>query len=196
MPNTRWCAGSRRMDISSAISRGETPIATARRNCSGIGLSLELFPRDAALNWATQVLDAHADRQVIIVTHAYLSVEGLRQETSTNPGPSAYGMTDGNAVWTKLASRYSNIIAVVNGHAGGSTGRGAVAARTDVGLAGNLVVQMLSNYQFDAGGGNGYLRLLNIQPAKRTITVTTYSPYLNRWLTDAGNAFTIQYGTP
>ncbi|HVZ21936.1 MAG TPA: metallophosphoesterase [Vicinamibacterales bacterium] len=161
-----------------------------------LAITLELFPRRAALEWAGRVLDANADRQAIVVTHAYLSAEGSRHETVTNPGPSAYRMTDaadGEGIWTALASQHPNVIAVVSGHAGGSTGAGAVASRVDAGAHGNLVPQMLSNYQFDAGGGSGYLRLMHVQPSTQTIAVRTYSPYLDRWQTDSRNDFTVRY---
>jgi hypothetical protein len=160
-------------------------------------IGLELFPRDTALAWAKSVIEANSDRLVIVATHAYLGADGGRIPTTINAGPKAYTITDGNdgeAVWSKFVSQYPNIIAVVNGHAGSNGGNGATASRSDMGSGGTLVAQMLSNYQWVNGGGYGYLRLINIQPAKHLMVVKTYSPYLNQWFTDSANQFTISYG--
>ena len=42
-------------------------------------------------------------------------------------------------------------------------------------------------------GGNGYLRIMKFYPSSDTIDVLTYSPYLNSYLTDSGNRFTIPW---
>lgn len=161
-------------------------------------VSLELFPRTAALDWASGVISSNADRSVIVVTHSYLGPDGSRSPSQWNPAPSSFGLTDGNdgdAIWTNLVSKHANIIAVVNGHVAPLSGSTAAARRVDPGAYGNRVAQMVSNFQYSPGGGNGYLRLLNIQPAKHKIIVQTYSPYLDRWLTDDPNSYAIEYGT-
>ena len=147
-----------------------------------LALALEFFPRDAALQWAQQVISANPDREVILVTHAYLRGEGKRfQESSPD--------NDGQEIWDKLVRTNFNVVAVVNGH---FTGPG-VARRSDKGINNNVVAQMLSNYQADTNGGNGYLRILKFYPNLDRIDVTTYSPYLNSYLTDTGNQFSINY---
>jgi len=40
-------------------------------------------------------------------------------------------------------------------------------------------------------GGSGYLRLLEFDYRKKEIRVRTYSPYLNRYITDDTNQFTL-----
>ena len=49
------------------------------------------------------------------------------------------------------------------------------------------MVQMVANYQHMEDGGRGYLRLVRCDPAKRTVSVETYSPYRNSYLTDLNN---------
>ena len=63
---------------------------------------------------------------------------------------------------------------------------------TGTGNEGNLVHQMLSNYQDMLEGGQGYLRLVECDPSNRTISVKTYSPYLDTYINDEKNEFVIQ----
>jgi hypothetical protein len=52
---------------------------------------------------------------------------------------------------------------------------------------------MLSDYQWLNGPyfGYGYLRVLQFNFAKKTIQVQTYSPYMDDYLTDDANQFTL-----
>ena len=59
--------------------------------------------------------------------------------------------------------------------------------------SGNLVSQMLSDYQGYANGGNGYIRILTIDFDNNQFKVSTYSPYLNQSMADATNQFTLPY---
>jgi len=60
---------------------------------------------------------------------------------------------------------------------------------------GSLVHQVLTDYQWlyqgtpDYAGGSGYLRLVEFDYARRELRVRTYSPYLDRYLTDPANQF-------
>jgi hypothetical protein len=56
--------------------------------------------------------------------------------------------------------------------------------------AGPPVHQILTDYQDDGQGGDGYLRIMTFQP-NGTINVSSYSPYLKTYRTDAENAFTL-----
>jgi hypothetical protein len=95
------------------------------------------------------------------------------------------GTNDGEELWTKLAKLYPNVTMVVNGHVL-NDGQGRLVSTGD---HGNKVYQMLSNYQMQTNGGNGYLRLLKIDPVLGKISATSYSPYLNQYKTDAENQF-------
>jgi hypothetical protein len=153
-------------------------------------LVLEYVPRDAALNWAAGIIQANLDKEVIVVTHSFTFVDGTRvdQCDTLDMNRDNYG----DKAWSKLISQYPNIIMVVSGH----LTAGNAARRADLGVNGNLVNQMFSNYQTLANGGNGWLRILTFHPSQNTIDVSTYSPYLNSNKTDAANQFTIYYHDP
>ena len=40
--------------------------------------------------------------------------------------------------------------------------------------------------------GGGYLRLVKCDPSSRSVSVKTYSPYLDSYLTDPSNEFTLE----
>jgi len=154
---------------------------------------LEVFPRDAALNWAAGVIAANPTRDVIIVTHAYTYYDDTRMDRCDLNSAGSFGAgsdNDGQQIWEKLASRFSNIVMVLSGHVvqGDGTGR-----RTDFGTHGNIVNQILSDYQSMPNGGNGYMRLITVSPSNNTVTVRTYSPFLDQYLTDDHNQFTLPY---
>lgn len=157
-------------------------------------LLLEFMPRNAVLDWASSILSANADKPAIIVTHGYMFGDNLRMNTCTRTSVHAYAMSSdsnaGDGVWNKLVTQHSNILMVLSGHVVDDGGSGR---RTDIAPLGNLVNQMLSDYQAWTNGGNGYLRIIKVNPAANTVTVQTYSPYLNQYLTDSKNSFTVPY---
>jgi hypothetical protein len=79
---------------------------------------------------------------------------------------------------------------VLNGHVVQGDGTGH---RIDLGIYGNLVNQMLSDYQSWPNGGNGFIRLITVKPALNQVVVKTYSPFLNQWLEDSHNQFVLPY---
>ena len=153
-------------------------------------LVLEYVPRTASLDWAASVAQANPEKEIIVVTHAYMYKDDTRTDAcDTNDMPAD---NDGDETWNKFVSKYPNIIMVVSGHiTSGSAGH-----RSDLGVNGNLVNQMLSNYQTWPNGGNGYLRILDFHPLQNTIDVATYSPYLNQFSSDAKQHFTLSYHNP
>jgi hypothetical protein len=56
-----------------------------------------------------------------------------------------------------------------------------------------MVHEILANYQMQAQGGGGYLRLMQFSPAERSVHVRTYSPYFDAFKTDPDNDFTLAY---
>src|SRR5207245_6703445 len=95
--------------------------------------------------------------------------------------------------WYKLGRQYKNIHLVLSGHEVRGAGQDAAGHRMDVGVNGNLVNQILSNYQNMTNGGNGYLRIMKFHPTTDTIDVLTYSPYINAYITDSPNQFTVPW---
>ncbi len=171
-------------------------------------VGIEFGPRDAVLTWADAVLKAHPDTPAILVTHAYLYLDAARYDVavagtdSTQPSyqywyPQYYGFTasqginDGEQMWQKLVLPNSNVRLVLSGHMTGASRLSST--RPD----GSVVHQMLSDYQWfridqpDYYGGGGYLRVLEFDYDRKEIDVLTYSPYLDQYLTDDANQFSV-----
>jgi calcineurin-like phosphoesterase family protein/carboxypeptidase family protein len=156
-------------------------------------LVLECFPRDSSLSWAAAVMKNHPTMPTIVVTHAFTYFDNTRMDRCDSNSAGSFAVAqdnDGEQIWEKFASKYSNIRMVLSGHVvqGDGTGR-----RTDIGVNGNLVNEVLADYQSWPNGGDGYIRLITVKPSLNQVVVRTYSPYLNQWLTDSHNQFTVPY---
>lgn len=169
-------------------------------------LSLEFGPRNKILDWASGVIKEHPSHKVIINTHAYLYSDDTPMSEKRNHrwlpkmaqmnvgidtvGPDA--INDGQQMWDKFVSQHSNIFMVVCGHVL-NDGTGALVSE---GKYGNKVFQMLANYQCyvdgSVKGGNGFLRILEIDPGKNRISIRTFSPYINKYLTDPSQQFSFE----
>jgi len=144
-------------------------------------LSLELKPRDEALKWANKVIALHPKHQCIVVTHAYLMKNGTRYKKI------GYDITgnSGEDIWRKLTSQHENIFMVLCGHTEPN------ARLTSRGVKGNAVHQLLSDFQFEKGG-QGYLRIMQFIPKENRIDVSTYSPVLKHYRTEAREQFSLE----
>ncbi len=147
-------------------------------------LSLEYAPRKDPLCWAEDVIAAHPDHRVIVATHCHQTHGG--EYTSSCP-KSDYTTTGRppQAVWDELLARHSTIFLVAAGHVGDSE------IRAKTGNTGHTVHEMLVDYQFEAGcdealassctehcrtghyTGNGWLRLLTVDPVAGLIHAST-----------------------
>ncbi len=147
-------------------------------------IALEFKPRDEVLAWANRVVAAHPERRCIVLTHGYLDAEAER-----NMG--GYGVRGSvpEEIWTKFASRHENIFMVLCGHILGES------VLTSSGAAGNMVHQILADYQNDyvGNGGAGYLRIMTFHPDEKKIDVSTYSPSLGKYLERAKSRFSLEY---
>jgi hypothetical protein len=161
-------------------------------------IALEWGPRDGVVRWANAVLTRYANRSAIIVTHAYLYSDNTRYDQSTRTdqtwNPHSYwtaklagGTNDGEELWKKLVLSNENVSFVFCGHVLNS-GVGRLSSADD---AGNMVHQVLANYQMRAEGGEGYLRLVEFLPDHKTVQVKTYSPHLNKYMTDVQQQFVL-----
>src|SRR5262245_26088301 len=152
-------------------------------------MTLEFMPRSAQVAWAESVLSANADKEAIIVTHSFMNVDNARVDRCSADMPS--GNLSGDDLWAKLR-KHANVIMVLSGH----LTSGQVSRRSDIADNGNLVNQIFTNYQTAPAGGNGWLRIITFHPSSNTITVKTYSPWLNQFKTDSSNQYTVFYHNP
>jgi len=143
-----------------------------------LALGLEFFPRESAVAWAQSVIDTNPDREVIVVTHAYLTKEGTHYQDGDNYGPAAYGLIQdysGQELWDNFIKTNSRIVLVISGHDICSPNNAHLISN---GTNGNIVSQIFTNYQCHPNGGDGYILLLKFKTDTRVIEVTPYSTSL------------------
>jgi predicted MPP superfamily phosphohydrolase len=157
---------------------------------------LEFAARDSSLAWADGILKANQDKDAIIVTHMFTYMDNTRISSCDLNSAASFGVgqdNNGEDMWWKLVRKYPNIHLVLSGHVVQRDGTGR---RMDLGLNGNLVNQILADYQSDPLGGGGYLRIMRISPSLNRVSVTSYSPYLDSFKTDDHNQFILPYHNP
>jgi hypothetical protein len=143
-------------------------------NAAGDGLNTD-FPN--VLTWAQGVLKQYSDRHAILVSH-YMMGNGNPANLSIQGGAIVNGLDGIPNVFLTLAGHYSTV-----------PGEGQ---RTSV-VSGNTVQGLMSDYQNQPNGGNGWLRIMTFSPASNQISVQTYSPVLNGNMTDAASQFTLPW---
>lgn len=128
---------------------------------------------DDVMAWANAVAARYADRQIMLITHSYLTHGGVRDPV------------EGEPIWKKLVDKVPNIPFVFCGHL--STTRGL-----DTNSLGKTVHQMLVDYQTPCSVNklnNSITRFLEFDPDRRRVRAWTYSPPDDRHYTDGANAF-------
>jgi hypothetical protein len=153
---------------------------------------LEFGPRNAVLDWANCIVSSYPNHKVILLTHDYLHYDDTLHGSSPSHlyGPDYFGLTDANngvSIWEQFVKRHANMLFVFSGHV--HTPADGARTLVSVGDNGNRVYQMMADYEEFANGGNGYLRIVTIDPTAKTVSVKTYSPYLNQYLTDSENQY-------
>ncbi|WP_211588679.1 metallophosphoesterase [Allorhizocola rhizosphaerae] len=140
-------------------------------------VAMKYAPSDAEIAWANQVVTAHPYHNAILVTHAY-------QNGTTKD-------TNGNKLWTNLVSKHANFRFTFSGH---YVNAGVI---TQQGVNGNTVHQIQADYQNSSQRDpNSYLRVMTYNPTTDALDIKTYSPYLNRYMTDAKNQFVLSNINP
>jgi hypothetical protein len=130
---------------------------------------------NSVLAWANNLLQTNSTRRGILVSH-YLINDGLNASWS-NQGLATYNALKGNP----------NLFLMLAGHFTPPEGQ-----RTDTNN-GNTIYTLLSDYQEQGNGGNGYLRIMKFSPSNNLISVTSYSPYVNSFRTGSLSQFTLPY---
>ncbi len=165
--------------------RGHYPTTTNDNNFQVISaggmkllfVHLVYCPPADAVAWADSVYKAHPDHIGFMTTHAYLNESAQR---------STHGCTNTQYLWDNLAVPNPNLHFMLSGHVHDESRRVDMAN-------GHPVFQMLADYQGRAQGGEGWLRILRFVPAENKVYVQTYSPWFNRFETDANSEFTLDF---
>ncbi|WP_226577629.1 lamin tail domain-containing protein [Halobacillus litoralis] len=127
------------------------------------------------LDWMNSVLAQYPDRMAFLSLHEYLLVSGNRSPL-------------GEDIYKQVVEPNENVVAVLSGHYHDSETLIDEIDDDGDGTADRKVYQMLADYQGGPEGGQGYLRLLHVNPNENKIYVKTYSPYLDDYnYYDAGN---------
>ena len=143
--------------------------------------TLDYGAKDAVLNWASDIIAAHPDHNVIITTHAYLFRDGTTLDAGDVVPPSNKGSSynNGDHMWDKLMKKHENIVLVLCGHESHPT----IVTAQDKGEHGNVVTQMMtdqscvdSNLIYAKQNAAGMLTLLHFSESGTKLTVECYSP--------------------
>lgn len=164
-------------------------------------LALEFGPRREVVQWAKKVIGDHADRFVILTTHAYMYYDDSRYDWSKlgdkqSWNPHAYGVAkatagnvmDGQELWDELVRGHERFMMTLNGH----VLQDGLGKLTSVNAHGRDVHQILVNFQMRPKGGDGWLRLLEFQPGSNSIQTYDYSPTRNQHNTSPQNQFSLK----
>jgi hypothetical protein len=150
-------------------------------------LSIEFAPRVEVLDWANKVVSEHKDCGTIVVTHSYTYSDDSRMNFKMNPLKYNENNTDRDEMWERFVSRHSNIFLVLSSH------YFAVRHETSISDNGNRVHQVMTCYLDDEHKPQGWLRIIRFFPEQGRIQFRTYSPVLDRYLTDEQNQFEMEY---
>lgn len=136
------------------------------------------IPRKSDIAWINEQLTVYSDHYAILVTHSYLRQSGGRTST-------------GERLFTQVVAKNANVRLVLCGHKHDCRVETAMLDDDGGGTAERQVYEVISNYQDLAEGGSGYLRILTFDTAENTITVESYSPYLDAYnaLGDESDSF-------
>lgn len=164
-------------------------------------ISLRFEPNDQQIAWAKKIVDdpRYANHFVILLTHYYLYRDGSLPVKG-------YMGNSGAAIYEKLVRPAKNIRMVVCGHCcAPNDWNSSVQFVMGKNAAGKSVAQIMFNTQAIGGGyagngGDGWLRLLEFMPDKKTIKARTFSPLFAispstrhlAWKTDKANEFTFE----
>lgn len=140
-------------------------------------MTLEFCARSQVVAWANTIIPQYPDHNVIFLTHVHLNTSG-----QVEPGAQGYGSTSPNEIFFNLMRKHANVRMVFCGHFSSALSKN----RNDPGEKGNRIYQMLQDYSTERNAhGNGYLRLVDIDPVAGTIDAKIYSPVLNSTRNDA-----------
>lgn len=125
-------------------------------------LTLELWPRTVAINWAKDVVATYRDHNVIVVTHSYLEADGTIGQTN-----GGYGANSPQYLYDQLIRPYPNVRLVFSGHTG------SAANRVDTADNGNSVAAFLSAFHSRT---TNPIQIVEIDTAAGSVSTRFYAP--------------------
>jgi hypothetical protein len=125
-------------------------------------LTLELWPRVAAVDWARTIVARFSDHNVIVATHSYLEADG--SIVQNNGG---YGANSPQYVYDRLIRPYPNVRLVFSGHTG------LAASRVDTGDTGHSVASFLGGFHSRT---TNPLQVVQIDTASNTVSTRWFAP--------------------
>ena len=135
-------------------------------------MALDWRPSDQTLGEAQSMLDGEwATTPVILVSHEYLypTMNGKRTDSNNNTATrSVYG----EWLWDKLIRNNDQIFLVVCGHVPGT------GYRMDENKFNHSVMSVLVDYQERHAGGNGYMRLMELDFGRGAVRHVSFSPFV------------------
>jgi hypothetical protein len=140
-----------------------------------INLAYDEFANSSVLAWVNGLLQTYSSRRAIVVRH-WIIDDGFNAAWSSQ-GQVIYNALKGN----------SNLFLMLSGHWTPPEGQRVEPSN------GNTVYTLMSDYQEQGNGGNGFLRILNFSPTNNQIGVSTYSPWVNQFKTGSSSQFTVPY---
>jgi calcineurin-like phosphoesterase family protein len=159
-------------------------------------LSIEFGPHDDVIDWVNAVLSepAHADKKIIILTHGWLNGRTPVAIAGNEDAPQSekyFRENDPVDLWERAIKKHPNVFLILNGHNGVSN------RLVQYGEKGNIIHMAESDFnglEIDGkfGGGFGFLRIMQFDPTTDEITVTSYSPWRDEFLTDDKNQFVLE----
>lgn len=123
-------------------------------------------PSDEECEWARSILNKYSDRIAIIITHSYIK---KGKELTTQ----------GSKIYRDIVKPCENVLLVLCGHCRGMSERYQKIDMDGDGEKERTVYAILSNYQSDKNGGQGYMRFLMFR--RDEICIYTYSPILDSY---------------
>ncbi|RZJ61677.1 MAG: modulator protein [Acidovorax sp.] len=127
-------------------------------------LSLSWRVSDDGIAWARKVISDHKTLPVILVNHQLLNIA----TDAVSPMETPYGQM----LWARLIRDNDQIFMTLNGHHHGA------ARLTKTNDFGNVVEEMVVDYQMAYQGGNGQMRLYEFDLTHNTIDVLSFSPWV------------------
>lgn len=146
-------------------------------------LHMDIDARDQDIAWAQSILDQHPTTLTVLTTHNYLAETGGGGASGSHTGErgrvpvlwvGGADRNNPNQLFEKLIKPNNQIFMVLCGH------NFAIYNTEEINDAGNVVHEVLVDYQTLPNGGNGFFRDMEFRWSEGKVLHRTYSQSLGR----------------